>query len=1337
MQAHSLIAPAFADSGCSGNYLAVKDDRWLRNLKVNPNPIKVTVANGQVIESTHTGTLNVPGIGPMQAHVLPGLDASLLSISALVDLGLDVLFDQCFVRLIRKSDKFEVFQGSRDSTSGLWFIDLAKLQESATLSSTAVTPCSAPIVDPTQYLHIAAPAIRLTTADDTIDFWHKTFGSPAVSTFIDAISKGWIKLPGITAALVRRHPPQSIDTSLGHLHATRQGIRSTKTHVPSSTSTEEPPERTSKPLIFQSVYECTGRMHSDAAGRFPIKSINNKLYMIIFYSEDSNFIHVETTASRSGPDLLAAFKRAVTFFSSRNCDIRFARMDNECSNATKEWAYEEHIDIELVPPGRHRTNYAERNIQTWKNHFISILAGVDPDCPTYLWDFYTEQAELTLNLMRPSPSHPMLSAWEGLCGKFDINSTPLAPLGTKVVIHEPSSDRTSWAQHGEVGFYVGRALLHYRCFSIWVVRTRMVRISDTIAWHPLRITLPGSASIRDLTAAVEDMSALLKNILGQPALIHTHGPAVTVSTQLLKHYADVKALESLFRSQPSIPIAPALIPSVVDPSGSQQRVRDRKQRVPSKKQKAPSKKQKASSTNVQSKTEPTLALSQPTVTLGPTSIIRPPPRPRSHNSYDKLSDYDISRTNKQTVKCVGRQFSDTVDPADTQIGIVDCLVRHKQSRKLAFQYWDPTVHSAKPKKLKDFLYLDVKYGRESCKWTPVPLSARIAIDLDAAFLNRGPTVSQKRNARRRGTEPAPWYHNLIHRANAAVSTTVMPPDLFAFTAQDLNADGTRLTSTSALHGPDKERWMKAHGEEIIRLVDSETGVFIHRKDMPSGRKASYYNPQCKIKIKEGVEEFRVRGTIGGDQLDYPGITAAYTAALETIRLLLNAVVSEGASFLTADIKDFYLGTPLERFEYMRISLKHIPIDIQIKYNLQSFEHNGYVLMEIRKGIYGLKQAGKLAQDRLIMHLAKHGYSQCVSTPCLFRHKSNGVAFTLVVDDFLIKYSNREAADHLLAALRELYILKDDFATTQKYVGITLSHNMSRKTIHMSMPGYVQKALVRFKRLHIKGANSPILYIPPKYGRYSQEVYPDQDSKPLTVAQLLELQEIVGVFLFYARAVDPLMITAINKIGSSQADATTNVFAQINRFIAYASRFPNSAMCIRASDMKLYGHSDASYLSEPDSRSRAGGYLFLGECKPGGTPNAAIQYFSVIISTVVSSATEAEYAALFMTGQSAVSIRHTLADLGYPQGVTNIVCDNKCAVGIANKTLKQKRSKTIDMRFHWIRDQVALNTFCITWLEGRYNLADFFTKAHPVHHHLTQSKLYAESEPHYDPENISS
>ena len=94
--------------------------------------------------------------------------------------------------------------------------------------------------------------------------------------------------------------------------------------------------------------------------------------------------------------------------------------------------------------------------------------------------------------------------------------------------------------------------------------------------------------------------------------------------------------------------------------------------------------------------------------------------------------------------------------------------------------------------------------------------------------------------------------------------------------------------------------------------------------MPRDRTAAYYNPQLKTKLKpEGLQR-RVRGTIGGDKVYYPGAAAAYVANLETIRIQLNAAASEDAFICTADIKDFYLGTPLDRKEYMRI-LEAYPI----------------------------------------------------------------------------------------------------------------------------------------------------------------------------------------------------------------------------------------------------------------------------------------------------------------------------------------------------------------------------------------------------------------------------
>jgi hypothetical protein len=83
-------------------------------------------------------------------------------------------------------------------------------------------------------------------------------------------------------------------------------------------------------------------------------------------------------------------------------------------------------------PQIHRRNWAERDIQTFKNHFISGLCSTHPDFPLNLWDKLLPQATLTLNLLRPSPINPKLSAYAQIHGAFNFDKTPLAPPGIKV-----------------------------------------------------------------------------------------------------------------------------------------------------------------------------------------------------------------------------------------------------------------------------------------------------------------------------------------------------------------------------------------------------------------------------------------------------------------------------------------------------------------------------------------------------------------------------------------------------------------------------------------------------------------------------------------------------------------------------------------------------------------------------------------------------------------------------------------------------------------------------------------------------------------------------------------
>ena len=111
-------------------------------------------------------------------------------------------------------------------------------------------------------------------------------------------------------------------------------------------------------------------------------------------------------------------------------------------------------------------NAAERHIRTFRNHFISILAGTDPDFPLHLWDKLTPQACITINLLRNSHRNSQLSAEANLNGNFDYNTTPLDPPGTKVVAFEPPDNHKSWSTHGTLGWYIGPALHLYRCWKI-------------------------------------------------------------------------------------------------------------------------------------------------------------------------------------------------------------------------------------------------------------------------------------------------------------------------------------------------------------------------------------------------------------------------------------------------------------------------------------------------------------------------------------------------------------------------------------------------------------------------------------------------------------------------------------------------------------------------------------------------------------------------------------------------------------------------------------------------------------------------------------------------------
>jgi hypothetical protein len=297
---------------------------------------------------------------------------------------------------------------------------------------------------------------------------------------MQAVMKGWIKYPGITSKILKRHRHRlrTHESAAGHLDQVDQNHQPSRpTHLSTDRTNDDP---ATQPIDIITHVHQEGN-HMDATGRFLAMSHRGHQYMLILYSEGSNYIKVIPMADRTKQSYLKAHKIALEFYSARGFKPTFQRLDNESSHDFAMHLQRNNIKIDLVPPHQHRRNKAERAIRTYKNHFIAMMSGVDPSFPMVAWNELLTHAEITVNLLRKCPSHPRLSAWAGMHGEYDFDANPLAPPGTAVTVYETPDQRQSWAKHGVQGFYLGPALDHYRCYSVWVTHTGGLRTADTLA----------------------------------------------------------------------------------------------------------------------------------------------------------------------------------------------------------------------------------------------------------------------------------------------------------------------------------------------------------------------------------------------------------------------------------------------------------------------------------------------------------------------------------------------------------------------------------------------------------------------------------------------------------------------------------------------------------------------------------------------------------------------------------------------------------------------------------------------------------------------------------------
>jgi hypothetical protein len=216
-----------------------------------------------------------------------------------------------------------------------------------------------------------------------------------------------------------------------------------------------------------------------------VVSSKGKKYIMILYDYDSNAIMAQPIKDRTAPELLRAFQVMEQELVARELKPKLMKLDNEASKLLKTYLHQQNITFKLVPPYSHIRNAAERAIRSFKDHLIARLCSTEKSFPMHLWYRLLPQAVITLNMLRTSIINPKLSGSTHTDGQYDYNISPMAPPGTRIIAHYTPSRRRTWAPHDQDGWYIGPALEHYRCFTVYINKTKGEKSFETVDFFPL------------------------------------------------------------------------------------------------------------------------------------------------------------------------------------------------------------------------------------------------------------------------------------------------------------------------------------------------------------------------------------------------------------------------------------------------------------------------------------------------------------------------------------------------------------------------------------------------------------------------------------------------------------------------------------------------------------------------------------------------------------------------------------------------------------------------------------------------------------------------------------
>jgi transposase InsO family protein len=536
------------------------------------------------------------------------------------------------------------------------------------------------------------------------------------------------------------------------------------------------------------------------------------------------------------------------------------------------------------------------------------------------------------------------------------------------------------------------------------------------------------------------------------------------------------------------------------------------------------------------------------------------------------------------------------------------------------------------------------------------------------------------------TQPAMEQHE--EQQCWALSTTVLDTDEPSSYAE-------------AMARPDAVLWRAAVQSEYDSL--QRTGTYTLTQ-LPDGRHAIGCKWVFKIKrhADGSVDRYKARLVAKGFSqkagLDYKE-TFAPVAKFASIRTLLALAAHQDYEVHQMDVKTAFLNGDLDVELYMQ--------------QPEGFITAGQekLVCHLRKSLYGLKQAGRAWFEKINTALIDMDFTPLDSDHCVYvRHQGGEVLYiVLYVDDLLLIGSSLTEINKLKVDLSNRFEMTD-LGEAQYVLGLQLSRDRTARALSLSQSDYIRRLLERYGMSDCKPAPTPLAV----NVRLSKDDCPTViPIQPVLVDGKHTYASVVGSIMYAMLGTRPDLAYTIGQLtrfngnpGAQHVIALKRVLrylrGSIDFKLVYGTTSSGSSGST-TSKLDVFGYCDSDWGASIDDRRSVSGTLFM--IAGGAVTWQAQRQKSVALSSV-----EAEYVAACQASKDAIWLRAFLTGLGLEsKAPTIILCDSQGAIALAKNPEHHQRSKHIDMRYHFVREQVAAGAIVLVYTATSNMAADQLTK----------------------------